>query len=60
VSAAEEVDWKRNEVRERFLSVGRLMGCLGEEYVIVLRLKQFFAIVTFLALLQSVCFVVMG
>lgn len=32
--------------------MGRLMDCLGEEYVIVLRLKQFFAIVaTFLALL---------
>ena len=45
VSATEEVDWKRKEVRERLGSVGRLMGCLGEEYVIVLRLKQFLAIV---------------
>jgi hypothetical protein len=49
VSAREEVDWKRKEVRERLGSVGRWMGCLGEEYVIVWRLKQFLAIVTLLA-----------
>jgi len=45
VSVTEDVDWKRNEVRERLGSVGRLMGCLGDEYVIVLWLKQFLAIV---------------
>lgn len=41
VSAAEEVFWKRKEVRERLGLVGRLMGGLGEEYVIVLGLKDF-------------------
>ena len=45
MSVTEDVDWKRNEVRERLGSVGRLMGCLGDEYVIVLWLKQFLAIV---------------
>ena len=47
MSETEEVDWKRKEVRERLGSVGIWMGCLGEECVIVLRSKQFFAIVKF-------------
>lgn len=52
-SAAEEVDWKRNVVRERLGSVGRWMGGLGEEYVIVLRSNKEFLFAIVASLLFS-------